>query len=477
MRRRSLYRKLFTFVMVIFIVSSVLLGTMAFSFLGNYFNGKEEKRLTGIAEEMAEMTVILANAHTSAKNFSAMVDGVAQTTGTEIFIIDESGNTVVSSAGAYNIKEKFAKGMLEGKSEVFRDEISGKNRVNMLAVSTPIKHNGKVVGGVLVSVPMPEIAKARAEVFKYFFRSILIATVFVAVMIYFLAQKITTPILKLNDAAKSISKGNFKKRVEFEEIAEFEEINELGETFNEMAVSIQEFENTRNSFVANISHDLRTPITTISGFVEGILDGTIPEEKHEWYLSVVLDESKRLSRIVNDLFDISKLEQGGFNINLRDFDINELVRLNVIKFEKAISDKNIQLSVEFESDSAIVNADRDAISRVLMNLFDNAIKFTNETGFIDIKVGTKDNKAYVSVQNSGIGIAEEELRHIFDRFYKTDKSRSLDKNGAGLGLYIVKGIMAAHGQRVWAESKKGEYARFSFTLDLAENKKKNTEER
>lgn len=479
MRRNSLYRKLFTFVMAIFIISSVLLGTLVFSFLGNYFNEKEEKKLKEIAEEVVDITVVLANAHASGATFSASVNGVAKATGTEVFVVDDKGNVVTSSVNGYEIvlKEKFTKGMLEGKSEVFRGEVNGKNKINMLAVSLPVKYNGKVVGGVLVSIPVPEIAKARGEVFRYFFWGILAATVFVAVMIYFLAKKITNPILKLNDAAKAISKGNFKKRVELEEIEEFEEINELCETFNEMSVSIQEFENTRNSFVANISHDLRTPMTTITGFVQGILDGTIPEEKHEWYLSIVLDESKRLSRIVNDLLDISKLEQGSFNIEFKDFDINELTRLNVIKFEKKITDKNIQLTVEFEKDSTIVNADKDAISRVLTNLLDNAIKFTNENGFIDIRVGTKNEKAYVSVQNSGLGIAEEELRHIFDRFYKTDKSRSLDKNGAGLGLYIVKNIISAHGERIWAESQKGEYARFSFTLGLSENKKQNAEEK
>ena len=143
---------------------------------------------------------------------------------------------------------------------------------------------------------------------------------------------------------------------------------------------------------------------------------------------------------------------------------------------KKITDKDIKLSVEFESDGLVVNADKDAMSRVLINLFDNAIKFTNERGFIDIRVGRKNGRAYVSIQNSGMGIAEDELNHIFDRFYKTDKSRSLDKNGAGLGLYIVKSIIQAHGERVWAESNKGEFARFSFTLKLSEqNKKQNAE--
>ena len=176
-------------------------------------------------------------------------------------------------------------------------------------------------------------------------------------------------------------------------------------------------------------------------------------------------------------FDISKLEQGSFNLEMRDFDLNELVRLSVIKFEKRITDKDIQLTVDFEKEAMPVFADRDAIARVITNLFDNAIKFTPEKGAIDVKVCTKNGKACFSVRNSGMGIAEDELLHIFDRFYKTDKSRSLDKNGAGLGLYIVKSIIQAHGERVWAESNQGEFAKFSFALKLSDNKKQTEEEK
>lgn len=474
MRGKSLYTKLFTFVMVIFMISSVLLGIMSFGFLGSYFNQKNETELSKTAKEVSRITVTLASNRSSAAAYRLSVDSIATATDTQIFVVDNTGRVVISSIEGFKgqIKERFTKGVLSGKKEVFRGKISGETSVMMLAVSEPIIHAGDVVGGVLVCVPLPEISKNQEEVFKYFFWSICVAIVFVAILVYFLAKKITRPIQKLSDVAKSIAKGNFKQRVEIDNI---EELAELGETFNDMAESIETFEATRNSFLANITHDLRTPMTTITGFVEGILDGTIPKEKHEWYLSIVLDESKRLSRIVNDLLDISKLEQGSFNLEMQTFDINELVRLNIIKFEKNITDKDIQLSVEFEKESLFVNADKDAISRVLTNLFDNAIKFTNKNGFIDIKVGEKDSRAYVSVQNSGLGIAEEERIHIFDRFYKTDKSRSLDKNGAGLGLYIVKNIIQAHGQRVWAESKQGEFARFSFTLALSDNKKQITE--
>ncbi len=475
MTKKSIYFKLFTLVMSIFLVCFVIMGTLLFGFIGRHFTNINEEKLKNIANEITGITVDMAESRQSIDTYRSSIETVASSTGTQIFVIDSNGAVVISSIRGYNggIKEGFTKGILQGKTQTFRGIINGNSKIRMLAVGCPIIYNDTVEGGVLVSVPLPQISKARSEIIRIFMWNVVIVALFAIMLVYFISRKISKPILKLNEAAKSIAKGNFKQRVEIDDI---DEIGELGESFNYMAESIEQFENTRNSFIANISHDLRTPMTTITGFVQGILDGTIPEEKHEWYLSIVLDESKRLSRIVTDLLDISKLEQGSFNLEFKDFDLNELVRLNIIKFEKKITDKDIQLSVEFESDGLVVNADKDAMSRVLINLFDNAIKFTNERGFIDIRVGKKNGRAYVSIQNSGMGIAEDELNHIFDRFYKTDKSRSLDKNGAGLGLYIVKSIIQAHGERVWAESNKGEFARFSFTLKLSEqNKKQNAE--
>ena len=467
MKKQSIFAKLFTLVMAIFLISAVITGTLVFGFLGSYFTESNEKELKMISKQVTDMTLELAslNQPASYEAYTRNLTAISQITGTEIFVFDTKGELVASSVSAFNgkIKESFTKSILEGKTETFRGSINGISGPSMLAVGSPIKYQSAVVGGVLVSIPMPQIDKARAEVVKIFLWIILFVTLVAGVLVYFVSKRISKPINKLNEAAKSIAKGNFKQRVDVDEI---NEIGELSETFNYMAESIEEFENNRNSFLANVSHDLRTPMTTITGFVEGVLDGTIPENKKDWYLSVVLDESKRLSRIVTDLFDVSKIEQGSFNLDPKSFDLNELVRINIIKFEKRITDKNIELLVEFERDGIFVFADKDAIARVLTNLFDNAIKFTDENGYIKIRVGTKNGKAYVSIENSGLGIDEDELVHIFDRFYKTDKSRNLDKNGAGLGLYIVKGIVQAHGERVWAESVKNEFTRFSLTLKL-----------
>ncbi len=478
MKRKSIYIQLFTAVMALFAVGFVLTGTLLFNFMGTYLTSRHEKNLDTIAGQVIDITMHMATAgqRLPADTYLLNINAVAASTGTEIIVINKEGKLVVSSIEGFHgtVEGAYVADVLSGKRITHRGALNGVFRGEALTVAHPIEYQNTVVGGVLVSIPTPEVTKMRLEVLKIFVINVAVVTIFVAFFVYFISKRITKPISALKDAARTIADGNFKRRVYIEADTE---LTELGEAFNHMANSIEQLENMRSSFIANVSHDLRTPMTTIVGFVEGILDGTIPQEKHAWYLSVVLDESKRLSRIVTDLLDLSKLEQGRFSVEKRDFDINELLRLSVIKFEKRITEKHIQLTVGFESENLRVNADKDAVQRVVTNLFDNAIKFTQEGGFIDIQTGIKEGRAYVSIQNSGAGIEEKDLVHIFDRFYKSDKSRGQDKNGAGLGLYIVKSILQAHGEQIWAESVPGEFTRFSFTLETSKEKKKADEKK
>lgn len=474
MRSKSIYMQLFTAIMLLFVISFVVAGALLFGFVGRYFTSRYEKELDVVANQVVRLTIHMAETsqRPSSNLYQVNLNALAQSTGTEIIVLDRNGKSVTSSIENFSgdVKEEYVKDILGGKEGTYRGFMNGVYQGEVITVARPIRYKGVVEGGVLVSVPAPEVTRARMEVFKIFALNVGVVAIFLAFFVYFLSKRITKPLWELNAVAKSIADGDYKRRVS---IGTGNELSELGETFNHMAESIEQLENMRSSFIANVSHDLRTPMTTIIGFVQGIMDGTIPEEKHQWYLSIVLDESKRLSRIVTDLLDLSKLEQGSFHIEPRNFDMNELIRLNIIKFEKRITEKNISLTVGFEAENLIVSADKDAIQRVVTNLLDNAIKFTPEGGFIDVQTGVKENRGFVSVQNSGAGIEKKDLIHIFDRFYKSDKSRSQDKNGAGLGLYIVKSILQAHGEQVWAESEPGEFTRFSFTLAKGNEKKKN----
>lgn len=290
------------------------------------------------------------------------------------------------------------------------------------------------------------------------------------IAVYFITERIIHPLRNMTSAAKKFAKGDFSTRVT---VYGEDEVAELGNAFNNMAESLENLEKMRASFLASISHDLRTPMTTISGFIDGINSGAIPPEKHEYYLGVISAEVHRLSRLVSTLLDVSRLESGDRKFNFTDFDIAELSRIILISFEQKIDDK--KLDVEFESDnsSMFVNADKDAIHQVIYNLCHNAIKFSKEGGKFRIRISrTAERKILVSVFDEGEVISKEDQSMIFERFYKTDKSRGIDKSGVGLGLYISKTIVEAHGEKINVESREGYGTEFYFTLKEGEQPKR-----
>ncbi len=282
--------------------------------------------------------------------------------------------------------------------------------------------------------------------------------------VYFISERITAPLKRISKAAKDFAKGDFKVRVP---VKGNDEIAQLSESFNNMAEELENHEKTRSSFIANISHDLRTPMTSISGFIDGMLEGAIPPEKYKHYLKIVATEVKRLSRLVSSLLEISRIEAGEKKLNITEFDICEMARQIVISFEKRIDEKSLDVDVDCDEFNLMVKADKDSIHQILYNICDNGIKFSKEHGKYVISVKQKNNQVFVSVYNEGQGISPEDLPFIFDRFYKSDKSRGLDKTGVGLGLYISKTIIEAHGQEIWAKSAYGEYCEFVFTLEKA----------
>ena len=279
---------------------------------------------------------------------------------------------------------------------------------------------------------------------------------------YIMTERLVRPIRTITSIAKNYGKGDFSERIPVEGK---DEVSDLAAALNNMADSLDSLEKMRNSFLANISHDLRTPMTTISGFIDGITSGAIPEDKHEYYLGVISAEVHRLSRLVTQLLDVSRLESGERKFNFTNFDIAEMARIILISFEQRLINKSLDVGFETENDEMYVVADEDAIYQVLYNLCHNAIKFSHEGGKFIIRISTNlDKKIQVSVFDEGQGISQEDTKLVFDRFFKTDKSRGLDKNGVGLGLYISKTIMDAHDEKIWVESDEEKNCEFFFTL-------------
>lgn len=281
------------------------------------------------------------------------------------------------------------------------------------------------------------------------------------VAVYFISEKIVAPIRQMSVATKRFSEGEFDIKIPVEGS---DEIAELATAFNSMADSLANLEYMRSSFLANVAHDLRTPMTSISGFIDGILSGAIPQEQQNYYLGVIGQEIRRLSRLVSNLLDISRMEAGNRKFEKNPFDICETARIILLTFEAKIDAKKLNVEFDAPDDRLYVYSDKDAVYQVLYNLCDNAVKFSKDGGIYRITIKDVGEKVSVSVFDEGIGISKEDLPNVFDRFYKSDKSRGLDRTGVGLGLYIVKTIMDNLGEQITVDSVQGEYCNFTLTL-------------
>lgn len=337
-------------------------------------------------------------------------------------------------------------------------------------VGAPVISAGKTVGAIFVTQPVIEgLTPYVAGIFRMFFTAVLFALALAFVLDYFVSYRLTKPLREMSAAAKQYASGDFSNRISIKKSKLFShnEIDELIQAFNSMAQALATLEMSRRNFVANVSHELKTPMTTIGGFIDGILDGTIEKEKEMQYLKTVSDEVKRLSRLVTGMLNMSKIEAGELDIKPQKFDISEMIFRTLLSFEQIIDRKHIEIKGLETMESNPLNADKDMINQVVYNLIDNAVKFTPEGGYIEVSSKSDSEKIIVRIRNSGKGIPGEETDKIFERFYKVDKSRSYDIKGAGMGLYIVKTIIELHGGQIIARSKEGEYTEFIFQIPLA----------
>ena len=332
-----------------------------------------------------------------------------------------------------------------------------------LAGQTLLASDGEQIGYVLVSAPMAQTKNfmlRSSTLFFYVAIAVLIVSMLAA---SFLSRMQVRPLGQMADAARRFGRGELSVRVE-ESPKNTSEINDLARAFNTMVDSLESSERRRQEFVANVSHELKTPMTTIGGYIDGMLDGTIPPEKQQHYMQIVSGEVRRLSRLVRNMLDISRLQAMGVEESrMTRFDLGELMSDVIITFEQKINGKGLNVDVELPDRPVWVKAERDGITQVVYNLLDNAIKFCPQGGKLGLFLALEGGKAKVTVQNSGPTIDPNELPLLFDRVHKADKSRSADREGWGLGLYIAKTIVGAYGGDIWATSENG-ITNFIFTL-------------
>lgn len=479
------FRKYFTVISLIIILCFIILGIALLGFVSNYWQDQNGDMLSDNAKSLSKMTNRSIDQDTLQINQEAAVfacnalDVMSTSINADAFIVNLKGEVILckeksTSNGDFNILQEceYHKGKVVD-DQLLNEIISsgdyiGYHYINNAKTKShlagvPLMVQGKAVGAAIVAAPVSNLRPFMMEIFKNFLLSAILALALAFVFIYLMTYQMIKPLRSMSAATRSFAKGDFSYRVR---VVGNDEMAELASAFNAMAQSLATTEASRRNFVANVSHELKTPMTTIGGFIDGILDGTIPPEKQEYYLKIVSDEVKRLSRLVKEMLNMSKIEAGEMKIKPTSFDISEKMFRILVSFEQVIDKKCIEIRGFDQIQGIVVEADEDSLHQVLYNLIDNAVKFTNEGGYIQVNARIENENAVISIRNSGEGISSEELSRVFERFYKVDKSRSKDVKGTGLGLYIVKNIIEMHGGNIVARSEQGEYSEFEFRIPL-----------
>ena len=473
-KKSSLFFKQTAVYILIFITAFSIMTASVYYFCTDYYFDQKQTQLKDSAKSIARQY---------AKSFSSGIidingimdkmEVIEDYTGTSIFFINSFGQVSAVSSSinpewvGQSITNETIRSVLDGNIVTVRGKIGGMFSENMMTVGYPISFNGVTYAGIFLCSPVPEIQETILATFEILFLSGALGLLLAVVMIYFFSKKMTRPLLEMNKAAQIIANGNFDRRLD---ITSNDEIGELGDSFNYMAESLEKKEQERRLFVASVAHDLRSPLTSIQGFIQAMKDGIVPDDKYEYYLDIIFDETKRLALLTNNIVDMGKTQESVLELDISDFDLNELTRDVLDIFEHRFKERNLICKVVFDEKETHVSADRKEIHRVLHNLIDNAVKFTPEGGTIEIEttIPKNENKVHVFVSDNGCGIPENQRRKVFEAFYKTDASRGCDKTGSGLGLCAAKEIINAHGEIIGCKESKMGGARFEFTLKLSE---------
>ena len=468
---KSIFGRMFwTYAIILLVVFSTIAVAMSICFT-RFNTRKQIETMVSVAHTVEYWAGTLQIEQTDARSayaFSQILYSWSKFTVSDITVVNREGEVFESTCGIRSVPSDLMDCVRLNTTTVHKSNFNGFYENKVLSVGFPMIYKDNVIGAVFFAKNTEDLRRSVMELIVMFIFSCSFAALFAFILVYIQAKKISAPIAKINKAAQMIASGNFGERVE---ITSHDEIGQLASTFNFMASSIEKSEKQRKSFVSDVSHELRTPMTSISGFVQGMLDGTIPDDKRDDYLKIVLDESVRLTKLVNDMLEMSKMSSDEFKLDITPFDINDLICTCLISLETRIDEKRLNVNVDFRPDRLMTLGDKYQIKRVMLNLLDNAIKFCYDGSEINIHTWIENGKAHISVSDTGDVISESEQRSIFDRFYKTDKSRTKDKSGAGLGLSLVQNIIRLHNQKITVKCVPNEDGRsgvttFEFTLEV-----------
>ena len=472
---KSIYLRNFLATTVVVTICFLVVALSFMAIARSYVITEYRSNMEDSAQEVARTASAVAHTDSLSSWVLGMtISSISRSTGNQIFIADAAGQVVTCSdlmPRCEHLGVQLPEEVIQRVQTGIYDELSdlgGMYKTTRYVVAAPIlsERDGALLGFAFVT---NEIGNMLGGWTTFLTIAMIIAAgVFMAALLATLVftKHMARPLDEMAAASRKFARGDFSVRVKQTEDPT-DEMGALIDSFNKMADSLEQAENRRSEFIANISHELRTPMTTIAGFADGILDGTIPPENQEKYLRSIRDETRRLSRLVRDMLGVSQAKARAADPSRRVvFDLTELILQTLLSFESRATQKNLDVDPQLPDNHIMVRADKDAITQVIYNLLDNAVKFASPGSCLVLRLYKENEKAYVSVKDFGETIPPDDLPFIFDRFHKSDRSRSMDKDGVGLGLYLVKEIINSHDEDIAVRSEDG-MTEFVFTLPLA----------
>lgn len=461
----------FTLIVVIIITSMVLVQNYYYTNLYTQNVIEEiETETTGLAVKVGKYYD--NNSYGAQVRYTEAMEFLSSKYNALIWVVDTQGN-IVESKGAessfagYRIPEsmvgKYITPALTGRTVRTTDFFQAEKDDPIVTIFVPVEASDGVVAVLAVNAHVANLSSFTKTISQSMWMIPFIAFFISAVFVYLASTFISRPLNELNKLAMEAGKGNFNYRYD---INSKTEIAHIGENLNKMMSRLSKMEKFRSDFVQNASHELKAPITVISGYCQALMDDDMDREKQKEYLHIILSETDRMKQLIETLMSLSRIESGNDTLNKEHFNINDVLSRNLLAFEIEIEKKNLDIEVNYENDKLEVCADKAKIEQVVINLLQNAIKYTREDDKIIITTRQVKAKAYIEIMDTGIGIEKKEMDNIFDRFYTVDKAKTPGKSGSGIGLSLVKKILELHDSHIYVDSVKDEYTKFYFYLDM-----------
>ncbi len=468
--KKTLYLKFLLAYLIFGIFGLVILATFVPSMTMEHLIREKANSLYSEATLIANTYARnLYNSEISLEAVKDQLDALALYLDSSVQIINPSGRLILDTNMPIDVENEVIiqafDPTITGVSFYVIDNFFDTYPQDVLSVIAPITANYMVKGYVAIHMEMSSINESCNNLLNISYVTLIILFLLSLIILIFFTEIVYLPLRKITYATEQYATGNM--HYEFTLDSE-DEIGYLAACLSYMASEIARSEDDQKKFVANVSHDFRSPLTSIQGYLEAMLDGTIPPELYEKYLNIVLNETQRLTKLTNGLLTLNNLNTRGMLLDITDFDINQVIRSTAASFEGTCLKKSIAIELILTDDIMYVTADMSKIQQVLYNLIDNAIKFSHHNSVIKVETTERKNKLFVSVKDTGIGIPKEDLKLIWDRFYKSDLSRGKDKKGTGLGLSITKEIIHSHNEHINVISTPGEGTEFIFSLPRSE---------